>query len=54
MGFWDFCYFILYSQFEKRWVFGVFGVFATSYFVILRIGGFLGVLGFLLLHTLSF
>ena len=53
MGFWDFCYFILY-RFENRWVFGV---FAASYFVVLRIGGFLGILGFLgflLLHTLSF
>ena len=49
-GFWGFCCFIL-GRFENRWVFGVFGVFATSYFVVLRIGGFLG---FLLLHTLSF
>ena len=56
MGFWDFwvfCCFIL-CRFENRWVFGVFGVFAASYFVVLRIGGFLGFLGFLLLHTLSF
>ena len=29
----------------------VFGIFAASYFIVLRIGGFLG---FLLLHTLSF
>ena len=32
----------------------VFGIFAASYFIVLRIGGFLGFLGFLLLHTLSF
>ena len=43
-----------FYRFENRWVFGVFGVFAASYFIVLRIGGFLGFLGFLLLHTLSF
>ena len=48
--FWGFCYFLLY-HFENWWVFGV---FAASYFIILRIGEFLGFLGFLLLHTLSF
>ena len=41
MGFLGFCYFILY-RFENRWVFGV---FAASYFIILRIGGVFGVFG---------
>ena len=67
MGFLGFLGFLLLHTlcFENRWVFGVFGVFAASYFIVLRIGGFLllhtlsfcelmGFLGFLLLHTLSF
>ena len=38
-GFWGFCCFILY-RFENRWVFGV---FAASYFVVLRVDGVFGV-----------
>ena len=44
MGFWCFCCFILY-RFENRWVFGFFGFFAASYFVVLRIGGVFGIFG---------
>ena len=44
MGFWGFCCFILY-RFENRWVFGIFGFFAASYFVVLRIGGIFGIFG---------
>ena len=53
MGFWGFCYCILY-RFENRWVFGVFGVFATSYFVVLRNGGVFGVFGVFAASYLSF
>ena len=41
MGFWGFCCFIL-DRFENWWVFGV---FAASYFVVLRVGGVFGVFG---------
>ena len=40
-GFGGFCCFILY-HFENRWVFGV---FAASYFVVLRVDGVFGVFG---------
>ena len=43
-GLWDFCFFIV-CRFENRWVFGVLGVFAASYFIVLRIGGVFGVFG---------
>ena len=43
-SFWDFCCFI-FCHFENRWVFGIFGFFAASYIVVLRIGGVFGVFG---------
>ena len=42
LGFWGFCCFILY-RFKNRWVFGVFGFFAASYFIVLRIGWVFGI-----------
>ena len=51
-GFWGFC--CIFCRSASWWGFWDFLVFSASYFVVLRVGGFLGFLGFLLLHTLSF
>ena len=54
---WDFGVFggFVASYFVILRVGGIFGIFAASYFVVLRVGVFfLGFLGVLLLHTLSF
>ena len=45
LGFLGFYYFILY-YFENWWVFGGFGIFAASYFVVLQVDGVFGFLGF--------